>query len=42
MRFHGRQSWIRCLAHIVSLICTDVLKDLKSGSAKEANKALDS
>ncbi len=42
MRFHGRRSWIRCLAHIVSLICIDVLKDLKSGSAKEANKALDS
>ncbi len=42
MRFHGHQSQIRCLAHIVSLICTDVLKDLKSSSTKEVNKALDS
>jgi len=42
MHFHGHQSWIRYLAHIVSLVCTDVLKDLKSSSAKEANKALDS
>ncbi len=42
MRFYGCWSWIRCLAHIVSLICTDVLKDLKSSSAKEVNKALDS
>jgi hypothetical protein len=42
MRFHSCASWIRCLAHIVSLICTDVLYDLKAKSAKEAKKALDS
>jgi hypothetical protein len=42
IRFHFRRSWIRCLAHIVSLICDDVLNDLKSGTAKEAKKALDS
>jgi len=42
MRFHGRPSWVRCLAHIVNLICDDVLKTLKAGTAKEAKKALDS
>lgn len=41
MRFHGRKSWIRCLAHITSLICGSVLQDLKAGSAKEAKKMLD-
>ena len=38
MRFHGRPSWVRCLAHVVALICDDVLKDLKAGTAKEAKK----
>ncbi len=42
MCFYSRQSQIRCLAYIVSLICIDVLKDLKSGSTKEVNKALNS
>jgi hAT family protein len=42
MRFHGKESWIRCLAHITSLICSDVLSDLNAGSAKEAKKMLDS
>ena len=42
MCFYGRRSQIRCLAYIVSLICIDVLKDLKSSSTKEVNKALDS
>ncbi|OAQ58956.1 hypothetical protein VFPPC_11895 [Pochonia chlamydosporia 170] len=41
MRFHGRKSWIRCLAHITSLICDGVLQDLKAGTAKEAKKMLD-
>jgi hypothetical protein len=41
MRFHGRKSWIRCLAHVTSLICEDVLQDLKAGTAKEAKKMLD-
>jgi hypothetical protein len=41
MRFHGRKSWIRCLAHITSLICESVLQDLKAGTAKEAKKMLD-
>ncbi|XP_044715041.1 uncharacterized protein HRG_11309 [Hirsutella rhossiliensis] len=41
MRFHGRKSWIRCLAHITSLICEGVLQDLKAGTAKEAKKMLD-
>ena len=42
MRFYGHQSQIRYLAYIISLICIDVLKDLKSSSTKEVNKALDS
>lgn len=41
MRFHGRPSWIRCLAHINALLCDSVLKDLHSSSAKEAKKKLD-
>ena len=42
MRFHGRDSWVRCLAHIINLICTDVLTDQKAGTAKDAKKLLDS
>jgi hypothetical protein len=41
MRFHGRASWVRYLAHVVALICKDVLKDLKASIAKEAKKLLD-
>lgn len=41
MRFHGRPSWVRCLAHIVALICDDVLMDLNAGTAREAKKLLD-
>ena len=35
-------NWIRCLAHVINLICKDVLSSLKAGSAIEAKKALDS
>jgi len=42
MRFHGKSSWIRCLAHIIALICKDVLTAVKAGSAKEAKRMLDS
>lgn len=41
MRFHGRPSWVRCLAHVVALICDDVLKDLNAGTAREAKKLLE-
>ena len=41
MRFHGRDSFVRCLAHVINLICSDVLKDLKAGTAKEAKKLMD-
>jgi hypothetical protein len=41
MQFHGRPSWIRCFAHVIALICGSVLKDRKSGTAKDAQKALD-
>jgi hypothetical protein len=41
MRFHGRKSWVRCLAHVTALVCEDVLQDLKAGTAKEAKKMLD-
>jgi hypothetical protein len=41
MRFHGKQSWVRCLAHVIALIVKDVLHDVKVGSAKEAKKTLD-
>jgi hypothetical protein len=42
MRFHGKSSWIRCLAHVIALICKDVLNNLKAGSAREAKRMLDS
>jgi len=41
MRFHGRDSFVRCLAHVINLICSDVLRDLKDGTAKEAKKLMD-
>ena len=42
MQFHGRHSWIRCFAHVIALICTDILSFMKAGTAKEAKKLLDS
>ncbi|KAF7184345.1 hypothetical protein CNMCM7691_005097 [Aspergillus felis] len=41
MRFRGRSSFIPCLAHIINLICKDVLASLKAGSAREAKAMLD-
>ena len=41
MRFHRRENWVRYIAHVVALIYDDVLKDLKSGTTKEAKKLLD-
>ncbi len=41
MRFHGRASFIRCLAHIINLICKDILTQLGMGSVKEAKATLD-
>jgi hypothetical protein len=41
MRFRGRKSFIPCLAHIINLICKDVLASLKAGSAGEAKAMLD-
>jgi len=41
MRFHGKDSWIRCFAHVIALICGDVLTDLKAGTTKAAKKLLD-
>ena len=41
MRFHGRKSFIRCLAHVTNLICDDILKELKSSTAREAKALLD-
>jgi hypothetical protein len=35
-RFKGRDSRIRCIAHIISLVADAVLDKLKSGSHKEA------
>jgi hypothetical protein len=42
MQFHGRFSWIRCFAHVVALVCKDILTYFKAGTAKEAKKLLDS
>jgi hypothetical protein len=41
MRFRGRRSFIRCLAHIINLICKEVLVTLGAGSARETKATLD-
>ena len=41
MRFHGRPSFIRCLAHVINLICKDILARFGAGSTKEAKTILD-
>ncbi|KAJ5863000.1 hypothetical protein N7455_007273 [Penicillium solitum] len=41
MRFRGRPSFIPCLAHILNLICKDVLASLRAGSAREVKAILD-
>lgn len=41
MRFHGRSSFIRCLAHIINLICKDILSHFSAGSVREAKATLD-
>lgn len=40
-KFDGNASHIHCLAHIINLICKEVLKSLKSGSFVEANNILE-
>lgn len=35
-QFHGLGSFIRCLAHIISLIVKDILRVLKSSTVQEA------
>ena len=41
MRYQGRKSFIRCLAHVINLICKEILASLGSGSAREAQAVLD-
>lgn len=41
IRFHGKESWIRCFAHVIALIYGDVLNDLKASTTKAAKKLLD-
>jgi hypothetical protein len=41
MRFEGLQSYIRCIAYILNLICIDILKALKSGDNESASQACD-
>lgn len=41
MRFHSKESWIRCFAYVIALICSNVLNDLKASTAKTAKKLLD-
>jgi hypothetical protein len=42
IQFHGVDSYIRCLAHILNLIVKDILRALKSGSTQEAYAVCDS
>jgi hypothetical protein len=41
MRFMGDYSQIRCFAHILNLVCKDILKNLGSSTHKEAVTFLD-
>jgi hypothetical protein len=41
MRFRGRESFIPCLAHVINLICKEILVTLKAGSIREAKALLD-
>jgi hypothetical protein len=41
MNFHSENSYIRCLAHIINLICKAILKELKASTHKEAKAILD-
>ena len=36
-RFEGLQSYIWCIAYILNLICTDILKALKLGNNESAS-----
>jgi hypothetical protein len=40
MRFRGRQSFICCLAHVINLICRNVLASLRAGSEGICNRLL--
>ncbi|GCB25878.1 putative AC transposase [Aspergillus awamori] len=41
LRFQGVDSYIRCLAHVLKLIVSDILSGLKSGDHKSAIEACD-
>jgi hypothetical protein len=42
IRFQGKQSYIRCLAHVLNLIAKDILGDLKSGLIEDTkSEAID-
>lgn len=40
-RFQGIDSYIRCLAHVLNLIVSDILSEMKSGDHKSAIEACD-
>jgi hypothetical protein len=42
IQFYGLDSYIRCLAHIRTLIVKDILRALRSGSTEEAHVVCDS
>jgi hypothetical protein len=41
LRFNGVDSYVRCLAHVLNLIVSDILSALKSGDHKSAIEACD-
>ena len=41
MQFCGKQSYIRCIAHVLNRIVQKILKDLKTRTAKEAKELKD-
>jgi len=42
MQFKGRESFVRCMAHILNLVAKSIFKELKAGSHKEAKKLIKS
>jgi hypothetical protein len=41
LRFHGQDSYIRCIAHVLNRIVNKILETLKSGNWKSVEKSIE-
>jgi radical SAM superfamily enzyme len=41
LRFHGQESYIRCIAHVLNRIVKKILESLKAGDLASANDAIE-